>query len=155
MMVFREDRARFDQEITAFSERVAAFGKALKKLWEGDNKKALEPVLGGLIDAVMKSPPARYQLEGIDIANREAVTQRLIEDLDGVFQDLRDSIDPKVTVVHKDVSYESLSDERFRKALAEALVRKDKKSLLGDLFSEYDTAREKAVASNPPAPSQD
>jgi hypothetical protein len=147
MMVFREDRARFDQEIGAFRERVDAYGKALQEVLSGQDQKALEPILGGLVSAIMKSPPARYQLEGIDVKDRGAVTQRLVEDLNAVFVELRKSVSPKVSVVHKDVSYESLSDEKFRAAMAAALSRKGKETLLGELFSEYDAARERPASS--------
>jgi hypothetical protein len=66
----------------------------------------------------------------------------VMADLQAAFKKLRDSIDPKVKVVHKDVSYESLSDARFRAALGEALARKGQESLMSELFSEYDAARE-------------
>ena len=75
------------------------------------------------------------------------MTQRLIEDLNLVFVELRKSVNPKVSVVHKDVSYESLSDEKFRAAMAAALSRKGKETLLGELFSEYDAARERPASS--------
>ena len=143
MMVFREDRARFDLEIDAFAKRVEAYGNALKDFLKGRNQEALEPILGGLVDAVMKAPPSRYELEGIDLQDRGAVAERLMEDLGHAFSDLCDSVNPKVSVVHKDVSYESLSDEKFRKALTAALRRKGKESQLDVLFSEYVAAQEK------------
>jgi hypothetical protein len=150
MLLFREDRVRFDQEIAAFTQRVETYGKAMKDLLDGKDQKAMEPILSGLVDAVMKAPPSRYALAGIDINNRDEVTRAILEDLNAAFQDLRDSINPQVSWVYKEVSYESLSDPQFRAGLEGALRRKGKQALVDELFSEYDAAREKTVPSQRP-----
>jgi hypothetical protein len=142
MLILRENRKRFDKEIDAFRARVDAYGEAMKAFLDGKDNKTIEPVLGGLVDSVMKAPPSRYMLRGIDVGKREDVINAVMADLQAAFKKLRDSIDPKVKVVHKDVSYESLSDARFRAALGEALARKGQESLMSELFSEYDAARE-------------
>ena len=95
----------------------------------------------------MKEPPSRYALNGIDIRDRSALANAIRTDLDVAFKDLRNSINPKVTVVYKEVSYESLSDPQFRKGLEEALRRKNKQALVDELFSEYDAVREKSGCS--------
>lgn len=147
MLLFREDRARFDQEIEAFTERVAAYGQSMKCYLESHDQVALDPILGGLVETVMKEPPSRYALNGIDIRDRSALANAIRTDLDVAFKDLRNSINPKVTVVYKEVSYESLSDPQFRKGLEEALRRKNKQALVDELFSEYDAVREKSGCS--------
>ncbi|MEA1051902.1 hypothetical protein U5801_19125 [Lamprobacter modestohalophilus] len=57
MIILRENRAQFDTEIEAFCARVEAYGKVVKDFLQGKDQKALEPILGGLVDSVMQAPP--------------------------------------------------------------------------------------------------
>lgn len=143
MLLFREDRTRFYQEIEAFRERIQAYGIAIKKLLDGEDQKRSNLIPDGLVKAVMKSPPNRYIREGIDMENHEDISLAILDDIMFAYRGLCEGIDPKIKVVPKDVSYESLSDPLFRDAVEKALIQKKKKTLIKDLFSEYDAAIEK------------
>ncbi len=78
------------------------------------------------------------------------VSRAILEDLSAAFQDLHDSIGPQVSLVYKEVSYESLSDPQFRAGLEEALRRKGKQALVDELFSEYDAGQSGTVAAARP-----
>jgi hypothetical protein len=82
------------------------------------------------------------------------VSRAILEDLNAAFQDLRDSIGPQVSLVYKEVSYESLSDPQFRAGLEEALHRKGKQALVDELFSEYDAGKSGTVAAARPNPAR-
>lgn len=146
-MIFREQRPKFDAEASAFMTRIEAYGKALQLLLKGKSTQHTKSILDGLVAAIVARPlPARYQLEGIERRNRKAVREKLAQDLSLAFDDLLGGVEPRVMTIFKDVSYQSLSDKNFRKALQEALERKGRKEVFNELFSEFDAAREKSSA---------
>ena len=66
----------------------------------------------------------------------------LERDLEKSFGTSAEIFKPKLRCVYKDVTYESISDSRFKQALSEALGGSGGERLFQQLFSEHDSAPE-------------
>ena len=84
-------------------------------------------------------PPEKWQKTIISsrLSEKEA-KERLEEELAGLFGSVERVFSPKVRVIFKEVTYETIKDAAFQKGLAKHFPP----SVQEDLFSEHDAAPE-------------
>jgi hypothetical protein len=68
--------------------------------------------------------------------------RRIKADLDTAFGGVNGVFNPEVRCVFKDVTYESIQDENFKKLLGDAMRKAGGENIVRQLFSEHDAAPE-------------
>ena len=121
-VVLRSNKDRLLQAVEGLKADLAAFQKGIKDdLQERMDDNALS-LVKALLPAVLANPPAAYTKVHGPRITPEQVRDFLERDIRHEFGQAADLVsEMKVSVVFKDVAYESLIDEQFLKAAHKAL----------------------------------
>lgn len=142
-LIRRWDRPAFDQRIAWFIKRVEAFR-------DGVETKLSEAVLASINDlAVTLLPklrerfPGRLKKQLLTAAPTDAMLLDLLRrELETAFRQGERFFNPDVRVQFKDLTYETIQNDKFRDALDRAFGQTGGQSATAQMFDEFDAARE-------------
>lgn len=137
VVIRRANKPDFEQRLKVLQERLKLYVEAVKRNIDEHLKKAKDKLKASLVEVVCKNPPTAWKkfMDGENLAIEEA--GRLLDGaLDRAFVGIVSEINPSIRWIYKDVTYETIQDAGFRKALEKQFgkARADK------LFSEHDAA---------------
>lgn len=142
-LIRRWDRPAFDQRIAWFIKRVEAFR-------DGVETKLSEAVLASINDlAVTLLPklrerfPGRLKKQLLTAVPTDAMLLDLLRrELETAFRQGERFFNPDVRVQFKDLTYETIQNDKFRDALDRAFGQTGGQSATAQMFDEFDAARE-------------
>jgi len=138
-VVLRSRRNDFQKRIDLFEKRISAYKEAVKSAIESELTKSIKSLVNAILPMVKNNLPTRYT-KGMfeeDLSDDELMNL-LEDDLKENFGHIDDVFNPKVKVLYKDVSYESIHDQKFHEALGRVMH----KITVEKLFSEHHAAPE-------------
>lgn len=142
-VIMRRNRPAFDKRVKLLEAQIAAFKESIQKELGAKLNDAVEALARTLLPRVRDRLPQRYQrVLPTSAPNDELLLAILMQDLAASFGDTTQLFKPELRSVFKDVTYESISDPRFRDALGRALRDNGGELLVAQLFSEHDAAPE-------------
>ncbi len=115
-VLLRSKKAGFEAAVTALRHYVSRFQKRVHKKLEAEMEINRSDLLGALIPAVSKKPPARWKRDLGPQPSEEDVRALLDTELKSAFGSVADIFqEMKVNVAYKGVTYELLMDPDFIK----------------------------------------
>lgn len=142
-VIMRRNRPAFDKRLKLLEAQIEAFNEAIQKELGTKLKDAVQALARTLLPRIRDRLPQRYQrVLPMSAPNDEIVLSILEQDLATSFGGSTEVFKPELRSVFKDVTYESISDPRFRDALGKALRDSGGERLVAQLFSEHDAAPE-------------
>ncbi len=140
VVISRADRDDFDKHVKAFKLRIQDYQKAVKRVISASIDDTIKRLLKVLLPSVRKTLPARYRKSvcGNELSDSILVSM-LEDDLRKEFGKPDEIASPDIKVQYKDISYETIHDEKFKKSLRNAGIHE---TVITQLFSEYDSAPE-------------
>lgn len=142
-VIMRRNRAAFDARIALLRAQIDAFNTAVQ---DALGERLLDAIFGlakALLPRIRDKRPARYERVLLTSKPTDEDLMGLLErDLEKSFGTSAEIFKPELRCVYKDVTYESISDARFKQALSEALRDSGGQRLVEQLFSEHDSAPE-------------
>lgn len=136
-VIRRTDRREFQARVRAFTQRVRDYAEGVRREMQDQLKKTVSALVDELLPAVRANPPRRYRagLFGGQLADDELKTL-LRQQIGASIPPSDITCEPKVKLLFKDVSYETIHDPGF---LA-AVEREYGPEILEGLFTEYHAA---------------
>lgn len=142
-LIKRADRPEFDQEIKALESKLDHYWQCLEETLQDRVKGYIHELACRLLFQRDSKLPARLRKRLLNAQpTKEEKLAAVVDELAAAFGKVHQSINPKVRVQYKDLTYETIKDDKFRKAVAKAYQSTGKDSVLARLFDEYDAARE-------------
>jgi len=135
-VVLNSHKAKLEQAVKELKSDVAAFQAGLKEQIQKHIDTNASIVVDALLPAVLRAPPDAYTKRCAQ-PTEAALRSRLKEDVTEAFGRAEDLLsEMRVSVVFKDLAYESLVDEKFIQVAREAMPDVEA------LHTEFDAARE-------------
>jgi hypothetical protein len=145
-VIMRRNRRDFDKRINLFKAQIEAFNAAIQKELGAKLEEAVQALARTLLPRIRDRLPQRYKrVLTVSEPGDDLLLSILEQDLATCFGTSTEVFKPELRCVFKDVTYESISDERFREALGKALRDSGGVRLVAQLFSEHDAAPEVTV----------
>ncbi len=121
-IILRVNKEKFEEEVDKLKNEVEAFQEGIKNILKDHVKKNVDALTKALLPAVKQNPPDKYiRLRG-DIISEKDIEDFLVCDINYEFIKAgRTAKNMEIKVVFKDVTYESLRDEKFMRRVMEAL----------------------------------
>ena len=142
-VIMRRNRPDFDKRIKLLDAQLRAFSDAVQKNLGKNIEDAVKSLAETLLPRIRDQLPQRYKrVLPTSSAGDELILAILEQDLSKSFGSKTEVFKPELRCLFKDVTYESISDVRFRDALAKALRDSGGERLVAQLFSEHDAAPE-------------
>lgn len=142
-VIMRRNRPAFDKRLKLLEAQIEAFNKAIQKELGAKVNDAVQALAKTLLPRIRDRLPQRYhRVLPMSAPDEELVLSILEQDLATSFGGATEVFKPELRSVFKDVTYESISDPRFREALGKALRDSGGERLGAQLFSEHDAAPE-------------
>jgi hypothetical protein len=142
-VIFRSRREDFDRRVECFKADIKAYGDAVKKQLCGHIEQSVKELAKSLLPKVKENTPECYKKFITTTQPKNEDLLAIIEqDLFNEFGSMEQIFSPDISVVFKDVTYESINDAKFRSALADTMRKGGGEGLVAKLFSEYDAAPE-------------
>ena len=142
-VIMRRNRAAFDARVALLRRQIDAFNEAVQGAL---GERLIDAIFGlakALLPRIRDKRPARYERVLLTSKPTDEDLMGLLErDLEKSFGTSAEIFKPELRCVYKDVTYESISDSRFKQALSEALRGSGGERLVQQLFSEHDSAPE-------------
>ena len=141
-LISKTRRAAFDTRVAWFKARVEAYSKAVSEKLDAVVKTSIAELTEVLLPGVLQRPPARllkHSLTGTPVDDDYRVAIRA--ELAKAFRAGEKFYQPVVKVIFKDLTYETIKDEKFR-AMLEQMFQGLGERGLEDLFNEHDAAPE-------------
>jgi hypothetical protein len=143
-LISKSRRKAFDARIRWFTNRVNSFRDEVKQHLD----VAVQESINKLADALMPSlegrvPDRLLKNMTVECPSTEEIRGALCEELSSAFAVSEQMYQPRVRVVFKDVTYETIKDASFREMLAR-LFPGIGMAGIDSLFEEHDSAREAA-----------
>lgn len=144
-LIQRRDVPAFENEIRILESKISEYGNAIKKQIELRVQAIVDELLAALHDRLRVSPPDNWRSRFIGKEPTEDDLNRLFrEDIQGEVDRVKTDFNPSMTVVYKDVTYQTFKDSNFR----ELIVKRFGKKAIDKLLTEYDAAREQLQNNN-------
>lgn len=138
-LISKARRAAFDIRIKWFKARIDAYKQAVEDKLNQALEKSVNDLTEALLPAVSKSPPDRLLKNVLSMTpSEEEIRSALKTELHAAFNTGERFFQPAVKVVFKDLTYETIQDEKFRDQVEAAFQGVTAK----DLFEEFDAAPE-------------
>ena len=135
-VVLKAHKAKLEQAVSELEADVAAFQAGLKEQLQKHIDSNVQVVVDALLPAVVRTPPDAYTKRCAQPTEAD-FRAKLEEDVSKAFGQAEGLVsDMKVSLVFKDLAYESLVDEKFLKVAREAMPD------VGALHTEFDAAGE-------------
>ncbi|WP_341326441.1 hypothetical protein [Methylotuvimicrobium sp. KM2] len=142
-VIMRSRRDDFDKRIACFKADIKAFAEKVKKQLKAEIINSVKDLAKSLLPKVKDNPPECYRKFIFTTEPSDEDYLAIIEqDLFDAFGSIEQIFSPDISVVFKDVTYESINDEKFRAALADTMRKGGGERMVAQLFSEYDAAPE-------------
>jgi hypothetical protein len=142
-VIMRRNRPELDKRLRLLEAQIKEFNAAIQKELANKLVGAVKALAETLLPRIRDSLPQRYKrVLPVSSAADELLLAMLEEDLTASFGPTAEVFKPELRWVFKDVTYESISDTLFRKALSKALSDSGGDRLVAQLFSEHDAAPE-------------
>lgn len=142
-VIMRRNRPDFDKRIKLLKAQIQAFNTAVRKDIGKKLDEAVCALARTLLPRIQDNQPQRYKrVLPMSSPSEDDLLAILEHDLASSFGSSVDVFNPELRCVFKDVTYESICDDRFRKSLAKALRDNGGERLVAQLFSEHDAAPE-------------
>lgn len=142
-VIMRNRRKDFDARIALLRKQIEAFKTAVDKTLGASILIAIDDLAKTLLPRIREKVPARYSkfLTGSQPSDGDLLG--LIKcDLEAAFGGVNEVFNPELRCVFKDVTYESIQDQKFKKLLGDAMRRAGGEGIVRQLFSEHDAAPE-------------
>jgi hypothetical protein len=131
----RTRKEAFERKVELLKERVEEFKAEVSKRLQEELTARVGELETALMPRLTEAPPSEWLLPGDEPARTEALRAELHRDLERAMGSVEGFVgDMRVTVVYKDVTYESLTDEKFLTAARKVFPD------LPQLHAEYDAA---------------
>ena len=142
-VIMRRNRPELDKRLNLLEAQLKEFNKAIQKELGAKLTGAVKALAQTLLPRIRDSLPQRYKrVLPVGSPADDLLLAMLEEDLAASFGASAEVFKPELRWVFKDVTYESISDTQFRKALSKALSDSGGDRLVAQLFSEHDAAPE-------------
>lgn len=141
-LIKRADRPAFDAEIEVLRSRLNCYRRCLEETLQKRIDESVEELAQHLLKQRGGELPARLRKRLLNAQPTDEEKRMAVAgDLKTAFGKVSQSIDPRVRVQYKDLTYETIKDKKFRNAVAAAYQPSGEDSVLTRLFEEYDAAR--------------
>ena len=142
-VIMRRHRQKFDGRVALLRAQIVAFNTAVQAALQQKLEGAVDALALMLLPRIKAQIPQRYdRMLVTNHPSDEDLLAILKHDLADSFGSSTEVFKPDLRCVFKDVTYESISDNHFRDALAKALRDTGGDRLVAQLFSEHDSAPE-------------
>jgi hypothetical protein len=142
-VIMRRNRGRFDLRLQLLQRQIEAFNSAVQAALARKIDEAVKALAKTLLPRVKSRLPNRYgRVLAVSEPSDDDLVSLLEHDLADTFGTSAEVFKPELRCVFKDVTYESISDPRFRESLSKALRDSGGDRLVAQLFSEHDAAPE-------------
>lgn len=142
-IIMRRNRPEFDKRLKLFQAQFDAFNTAIQKELSSKLTEAVQALAQALLPRIRGRVPHRYlRILPVSPPSDDLLVSMLEQDLSTQFGTNAQAFKSDLRCVFKDVTYESISDPRFREALEKALRDSGGARLVAQLFSEHDAAPE-------------
>lgn len=136
-LILRKDVPAFENEIETLKAKIAEYHKAVREQIELRIQEIVDELLAALHDRLKASPPDNWQSRFLGKEPTEADLSRLFrEDIQGEVKRVKTDFDPQVTVVYKEVTYQTFKDPDFRKLVEKRFGKQS----IEDILDEHDAA---------------
>ena len=144
-LIQRRDVTAFEKEIRILEAKIAEYGNAIKEQIELQVKAIVDELLSALHDRLKASPPSNWRSRFIGKEPTEDDLSRLFrEDIQGEVDRVKTDFNPVISVIYKDVTYQTFKNPIFR----ELIEMRFGKKAIKELLTEYDAAREQLQNDN-------
>jgi len=144
-VIMRNRRKDFDNRIALLKMQIAAFKHAVEERLGKSIIDAIGELAKTLLPRIRENLPARYsKFLTANEPSDEDLLCMIENDLQHAFGGVSALFDPELRCVFKDVTYESIQDNKFRTSLSEAMRKAGGEGVVRQLFSEHDAAPEAA-----------
>lgn len=138
-LILKRHKGEFEVKVRRLTSLVQSYAESVRA---GIAEKIISirnDLVADLYPGVKASPPRSWLQRSVDgKLNDEVLTQRLEEEVDRAFEEVKQAFKPTVTCIFKGVNYETItSDKHFRERI-EAYFGNEE---AGKLLSEYDASR--------------
>ncbi|OUL92941.1 hypothetical protein [Paraburkholderia hospita] len=145
-VIMRRNRPDFDKRLKILGAQIDEFNKEVQKELGNMLNEAVKALARTLLPRIRDDLPQRYKrVLSVITPSDDDLLGILEHDLASSFGNSAEVFKPEFRCVFKDVTYESISDTRFRDALGKALRDSGGERLVAQLFSEHDAAPEVQV----------
>jgi hypothetical protein len=142
-VIMRNRRKKFDARIALLRKQIEAFKAAVDKTLVDSIEASVDELARTLLPRIRENVPKRYaKFSSEDHISDDDIVRRIKADLDTAFGGVNGVFNPEVRCVFKDVTYESIQDENFKKLLGDAMRKAGGENIVRQLFSEHDAAPE-------------
>ena len=142
-LIMRWRRPEFDQRVKWFQKRVDLFRDAVRQQLKNAIEQSVQDLAKALLQELGGRVPERLLKYLTAAQPSEADLLGVIEaDLRRAFGAGEEFFDPEIKVLFKDLTYETIKDQKFRNALTKAMRQGGAEAAIARLFEEYDAAPE-------------
>ena len=142
-VIMRNRRKKFDARIALLRKQIEAFKAAVEKTLGDSITAAIDELAKTLLPRIRENLPPRYSKFFAGDQPRDTDILSIIKrDLETAFGGVNEVFNPDLRCVFKDVTYESIQDNNFKKLLGDAMRKAGGESIVRQLFSEHDAAPE-------------
>jgi len=121
-LVRREKKEELQKAVSELEQEVKKFREKVVSDLEKTIHKNKDALVEALLPSVAANPPARYTKYYGPSIFKDQVRESLAKEIKRIFGDAQSLVmDMKVSLVFKDIAYDSLKDEKFIKAMRDAL----------------------------------
>jgi hypothetical protein len=143
VVIKRAKKEEFEQALKLLEKRIKLYFDEVNKSIKGHMDKAKKQIKAALVEAVRKTPPVAWKkfMDGDALTVEEA--ERLLDkELEWAFSGVISEFNPTIRWIYKDVTYDTIHNDNFRKSLEKYFG----KANTDKLFTEHDAAPEKTLA---------
>jgi len=146
VLMWRRHQPAFEAEVSVLRLQLQLFKEKLAEGLQAIVSAAAQKVGREILALGEDRVPDRLRkMLPVDKPTYEALLNVLSTDLEKAFGKMQQQITPRVVVRFKDVSYQTLGDDEFRKTIEAHFGP----TSFGKIFSEFDAARESAATQTP------
>ena len=138
-LILKRRKAEFEVKVARLTSLVQSYAKKVQAGIAEKIRSIRDDLVADLYPGVKAAPPRSWLQRSVDgKLNEEVLTQRLEDEVDRAFKEVKQAFNPTVTCIFKGVNYETItSDKHFRERI-EAYFGNEE---AGKLLSEYDASR--------------
>lgn len=142
-LIRRWDREKFDQRVELLRGKITAYRDGVTNALQTSIDSTIQSLAQQLLTKMEGELPSRLGkcLLNAQPDHDEKVAV-LAAELAANFGRAEQTFKPELKVRYKDLTYETIQDNKFREALEAAFQRSGQASVYSKLFEEYDAARE-------------
>lgn len=145
-LIRRWDRPAFDQRMAWFGRRVDAFRDGVEEKLGEAVLDSISDLASTLLPKLRERFPGRLRKQLLTAAPTDGMLLDVLRrELEAAFRQGERFFNPEVRVQFKDLTYETIQNQKFREALDRAFGQAGGQSATARMFEEFDAAREAAA----------